>query len=267
METSVAIVTGASQGIGRSTAIRLARDFSALVLVARDRANLESTAEAVKGAGAKALVIELDLSQPGRPGRGRSGPGCVGRIDALLNIAGAVPQIDLFEMTDAQWEAGLALKLHGARRLTVAAWPALKAAKGAVVLMSGNSALFPKAPYAAVGAINAAIVALAKAFSDRGIDDGVQVNSVLPGPVMTGRRRSYLALGAAAQHDGRTGDGEFPQGSGHRALWRTGGDRRAHGVPCLARRALDDGLDLAHGRRRSEVDLTRVGAAPTLRLR
>jgi NAD(P)-dependent dehydrogenase (short-subunit alcohol dehydrogenase family) len=43
-----------------------------------------------------------------------------------------------------------------------------------------------------VGTINAAIVALAKAFSDRGITDGVQVNSVLPGPVMTGRRRSYL---------------------------------------------------------------------------
>ena len=38
-----------------------------------------------------------------------------GRIDALLNIAGAVPQIDLFEMTDEQWEGGLALKLHGAR--------------------------------------------------------------------------------------------------------------------------------------------------------
>jgi 3-oxoacyl-[acyl-carrier protein] reductase len=98
----------------------------------------------------------------------------------------------LFEMTDAQWDAGLALKLHGARRLTIAAWPSLKAAKGSVVLMSGNSALFPKAPYAAVGTINAAIVALAKAFSDRGISDSVQVNSVLPGPVMTDRRRSYL---------------------------------------------------------------------------
>jgi 3-oxoacyl-[acyl-carrier protein] reductase len=95
-------------------------------------------------------------------------------------------------MTDQQWEDGLALKLHGARRLTIAAWPALKDTKGSVVLISGNSALFPKAPYAAVGAINAAIVALAKAFSDRGIADGVQVNSVLPGPVMTGRRRSYL---------------------------------------------------------------------------
>jgi 3-oxoacyl-[acyl-carrier protein] reductase len=138
-----------------------------------------------------------------------------GRIDALLNIAGAVPQIDLFEMTDDQWEGGLALKLHGARRLTITAWPALKAAKGSVVLMSGNSAVTPKAPYAAVGAINAAIVALAKAFSDRGIADGVQVNSVLPGPVMTGRRRSYIEKWAPA-HDMTVEQAivEFPRQAG-----------------------------------------------------
>ncbi len=193
MTNSVAIVTGASQGIGRSTAERLARDFGAIALVARNRAKLEETAAAVAAAKATPLIIDLDLSE-------RSAAKVIvervltafGRIDALVNIAGAVPQIDLFEMTDEQWDAGLALKLHGARRLTIEAWPALKAAKGSVVLMSGNSALFPKAPYAAVGTINAAIVALAKAFSDRGIADGVQVNSVLPGPVMTGRRRSYL---------------------------------------------------------------------------
>jgi len=193
MSSSVAIVTGASQGIGQATAIRLARDFSSLVLVARDRGNLERTAAAVRTSGAEALVIEADLAQP------VAAQAVVGqalaafeRIDALLNIAGAVPQVDLFEMTDAQWENGFALKLHGARRLTIAAWSALNAAKGAVVFMSGNSAQFPKAPYAAVGTVNAAIVAMAKAFSDRGIADDVQVNSVLPGPVMTDRRRSYL---------------------------------------------------------------------------
>jgi NAD(P)-dependent dehydrogenase (short-subunit alcohol dehydrogenase family) len=193
MTKSVAIITGASQGIGQATAIRLARDFSALVLVARNRANLEQTAEAVRAAGAQALVIDADLAAPdAAQAVVDRALAAFGRIDALLNIAGAVPQIDLFDMTDAQWEGGLALKLHGARRLAIAAWPALKASKGSVVLMSGNSALFPKAPYAAVGTINAAIVALAKAFSDRGIADGVQVNSVLPGPVMTGRRHSYL---------------------------------------------------------------------------
>ncbi len=180
MSKSVAVITGASQGIGRATAVRLSRDFSALVLVARNRANLEQTAEEVRAVGAEALVIDADLAQPEAAlSVIEQALTAFGRIDALLNIAGAVPQIDLFEMTDAQWESGLALKLHGARRLTIAAWPALKASKGSVVLMSGNSAVFPKAPYAAVDTINAAIVALAKAFSDRGIVDGVQVNSVL----------------------------------------------------------------------------------------
>jgi 3-oxoacyl-[acyl-carrier protein] reductase len=193
MAEKVAIVTGASQGIGRATAVRLARDFDAIVVVARSRENLEQTAAEVKAAGAQVLVIDIDLSVPEAARQVVDETlAAFGRIDALLNIAGAVAQIDVFEMTDEQWERGLALKLHGARRLTIEAWPSLKASGGAVVLMSGNSALFPKAPYAAVGTINAAIVALAKAFSDRGITDGVQVNSVLPGPVMTGRRQSYL---------------------------------------------------------------------------
>ncbi|NTF44761.1 SDR family oxidoreductase [Rhizobium rhizogenes] len=193
MSSSVAIVTGASQGIGQATAIRLAKDFSALVLVARNKANLFDTAKAAEAAGARTLVIDADLAEPAAAQAVVDKTlAAFGRIDALLNIAGAVPQIDLFDMTDEQWDNGMALKLHGARRLTIAAWPALKEAKGSVVLMSGNSAIFPKAPYAAVGTINAAIIALAKAFSDRGITDGVQVNSVLPGPVMTGRRRSYL---------------------------------------------------------------------------
>jgi 3-oxoacyl-[acyl-carrier protein] reductase len=201
MTDSVAIVTGASQGIGRATAIRLARDFSKLVLVARNGANLKQTAADVNKVGAEPLVLDLDLSQ------GAAAETVVfktldrfGRIDALLNIAGAVPQVDILEMTDEQWRDGAELKLHGARRLTIRAWPALKKSRGSVVLMSGNSALFPKAPYAAVGTINAAIVALAKAFSDRGITDGVQVNSVLPGPVMTGRRHSYLEHWASIHH-------------------------------------------------------------------
>jgi 3-oxoacyl-[acyl-carrier protein] reductase len=64
MSESVAIVTGASQGIGRATAIRLARDFSAVVLVARGLQNLNAAATVVKSAGAEPLVLDLDLSQP-----------------------------------------------------------------------------------------------------------------------------------------------------------------------------------------------------------
>jgi 3-oxoacyl-[acyl-carrier protein] reductase len=119
---SVAIVTGASQGIGRATALRLGRDFSAVVLAARNKDELQNTATSVTAAGAEPLVCALDLREP------QSAETIVssaldrfGRIDALLNIAGAVPQIDLFEMTDAQWADGMALKFHGARRLTIRA--------------------------------------------------------------------------------------------------------------------------------------------------
>ena len=130
---SVAIVTGASQGIGRAAALRLARDFSVIVLVARKKESLENTAAEVRSIGAEAIVFALDLREP------QSAKTLVeeilnrfGRIDALLNIAGAVPQIDLFQMTDTQWDDGMALKLHGARRLTIQAWDALKASNGSV---------------------------------------------------------------------------------------------------------------------------------------
>src|ERR1700727_3891899 len=201
MSKPVAISTGASQGIGQATAIRLARDFPALVLVARNRANLRQTAAAVEDAGAEALVIDADLAQPeAAQAVVDQALAAFGRIDALLNIAGAVPQIDLFEMSDAEWESGLALKLHGARRLTIKAWDALKASSGSVVLISGSAALDPKPGFAAVATVNAAIIALAKAFAEQGIKDGVQVNSVVPGAVMTGRRQSFFERWAPAHN-------------------------------------------------------------------
>ena len=201
MNSKVAIITGASQGIGRATALRLAKDFSSVVLAARNAEALKEVAAAVEQAGAEVLPLALDLREPA------ADKALVdetlkrfGRIDALINIAGAVPQIDLLEMTDAQWDDGMALKLHGARRITIHAWDALKESKGSVVFTSGNSAQAPKSTYAAVATINAAIVALARAFAERGIKDDVQVNSVLPGPVLTNRRKTYMEKYAPAHN-------------------------------------------------------------------
>ena len=200
MSNSVAIVTGASSGIGRATALRLAHEFGAIVLVARSEEKLGEVGQQAKAIGAEALVLELDLMAP------RSAEFVVketldrfGRIDALVNIAGAVAGLDVFQMTDEQWNTGMELKFHGARRLTIRAWDALRESKGAVVFISGNAAVIPRAGAAAVGAINAAIEALAKAFAERGIEDGVQVNSVSPGAVMTGRRLSMLERAAASK--------------------------------------------------------------------
>ncbi|WP_446741969.1 SDR family oxidoreductase [Silvibacterium acidisoli] len=218
MKNTVAIVTGASQGIGRSAAIRLARDFKAIVLAARNGRALDEVAEAVRQAGAEPLICAVDLSQAEAATTVVDGAlKKFGRIDALLNIAGAVPQIDLFEMTDEQWKAGMELKLHGARRLTIRAWDVLKQAQGSVVFMSGSAALDPKPAFAAVAATNAAIIALAKAFAEQGIKDDVQVNSIVPGAVMTGRRRSFLEKWAPA-HNMSVEDAtkKFPEDAGIR---------------------------------------------------
>ena len=165
------------------------------------RRRLEEVAGEIRTVGAQSIILDLDLSRVEATGAVvKAATETFGRIDALLNIAGAVPQIDLFEMTDEQWRGGMELKLHGARRLTIEAWDALKAAKGSVVFMSGSAALDPKPGFAAVAATNAAITALAKAFAERGIKDGVQVNSIAPGAVMTGRRRSFMEKWAPAHN-------------------------------------------------------------------
>ncbi len=201
METKIAIITGASAGIGRATAIRLAKDFSGVVLVARREEELEETAAAIKAAGAEPLIVTADLRLVTAVDKViKETIDKFGRIDALVNIAGAVPQIHLFEMTDEQWNDGTEMKLHGARRLTIKAWPYLKESKGSVILTSGNSAEDPKPGFAAVATINAAIVALAKAFAEQGIIDGIQVNSVLPGPVMSNRRIGFLTKWATANN-------------------------------------------------------------------
>jgi len=199
MSNSVAIVSGASSGIGKATAIRLARDFGAIVLTARSGEKLGEVGQQVKAIGAESLVLEIDLMAP------TAAEVVVektldrfGRIDALVNVAGVAAGLDVFQMTDDQWNTGMELKFHGARRLTIRAWDALRESKGAVVFISGNAAVVPKAGAAAVGAINAAIEALAKAFADRGIEDGVQVNSVSPGAIMTGRRLAMLEKAAAS---------------------------------------------------------------------
>ncbi len=92
MKNNVAMITGASQGIGRATALRLARDFSSIVLAGRNGEALNELAKAVDQAGAETLPLPLDLRDPA------ADKALVdetlkrfGRIDALINIAGAVP--------------------------------------------------------------------------------------------------------------------------------------------------------------------------------
>jgi 3-oxoacyl-[acyl-carrier protein] reductase len=179
----------------------LAKDLSAIVLVARSGEGLAEVSELIRKMGKETLVIETDLGAPTAPEMViQEAMKRFGRIDALINIAGAVAGLDVFQMTDDQWDSGMALKFHGARRLAIHAWPALKNSRGSIVFISGNAADIPKAAAAAVASINAAIEALAKAFAERGLEDGIQVNSISPGAILTGRRLAMLERAAAAKN-------------------------------------------------------------------
>jgi len=199
-QTRTVIVTGASRGIGRATALRLADDFDLVALVARSEDALADCASMIEQSGGKALVLTRDLRLPENAAAVVAAvAGVTGRIDAVVNIAGAVPQANLMALSDDEWDDGLSMKFHGARRLALAAWPHLKQSNGALVFISGATAAVPSAALAAVSTVNAAIAALAKAFADQGLLDGVRVNSVLPGAVMTGRRLAMIARYAEAR--------------------------------------------------------------------
>src|SRR6185369_14333465 len=94
---------------------------------------------------------------------------------------------DFFELTDADWEDGFALKFFGAMRLSRTAWPHLMARQGAIVNIIGIGGRTGSADFTLGGSVNAALQILTKALADRGVKDGVRVNAINPGFIRTDR--------------------------------------------------------------------------------
>jgi NAD(P)-dependent dehydrogenase (short-subunit alcohol dehydrogenase family) len=201
LEGKIAIVTGASRGIGRAIALRLAQDGAALVLAARTEADLAKVALEIKSKGGTATCVPGDLRDPNAPAAlVNAALSALGAIDIVVNNAGATKRGDFFELTDADWEDGFALKFLGAVRLTRAAWPHLKARHGSVVNIIGAGGRTPSAEFTIGGSVNGAGLSFTKAVADIGIQDGVQVNAINPGRVQTDRFQQTLA--AEAVHHG-----------------------------------------------------------------
>jgi NAD(P)-dependent dehydrogenase (short-subunit alcohol dehydrogenase family) len=187
----VALVTGASRGIGRAIAQALSAEGMRLVLAARSGEALQELAASLPG---ESLAHVVDLREDDAPAAlVATAREHFGRIDALVNNAGATVRGDFLELTDAQWQDGFALKFYAAMRCARAAWPALVESSGAIVNIVGIGGRTGSAEFTIGGAVNAALLNLTKALADRGVRDGVRVNAINPGSVATERLRTRVA--------------------------------------------------------------------------
>jgi len=199
----VALVTGSSRGIGRGVALTLAEEGCDLMLTGRDEAALREVVGEIEKRGRKAAFETTDLRVEGAAAalvdaaRRR-----YGRLDILVNNAGTTKRGDFLALTDADWQDGYALKFFAHVRLSRAAWPLLKDAKGAVVTIGGTSGRIPIAAFTIGSSVNAACAAFAKALADLGKSDGVQVNTIHPSYVET--ERFWRRIKADMERMGKT---------------------------------------------------------------
>jgi NAD(P)-dependent dehydrogenase (short-subunit alcohol dehydrogenase family) len=138
LDGKTAIVTGASRGIGRSIALRLAREGAQAVLCARNAEALDQAVHEIKQAGGEAFSLARDLRTPEAPVQlAAFALEKFRKIDIVVNNAGATKRGEFENLTEEDWADGFALKFFGTVRLTRAAWPHLKATSGSVVNISG----------------------------------------------------------------------------------------------------------------------------------
>ncbi|HKE87049.1 MAG TPA: SDR family oxidoreductase [Vicinamibacterales bacterium] len=181
----VAIVTGASKGIGRAIAQLFVDEGMRVTVAARSRDELVSLAAP---GGDACLVQAVDLRLPDTPSAIVDATiARFGRLHVLVNNAGATKRGDFLALPDADWADGFALKFFGAMRCSRAAWPHLQASRGSIVNIVGIGGRTGSAEFAIGGAVNAALLNLTKVLADRGVRDGVRVNAINPGGIATDR--------------------------------------------------------------------------------
>lgn len=184
----VALVTGASRGIGAATAVELAKLGAHVVLVARTQGGLEATDDAVRAVGGRATLLPIDLREGDK--LDAIGPSVFERfrrLDILVSNAAVMgkltpaPHIDMKD-----WQEAMAINVDAALRLMRSCAPLLQAApEGRAVFISSRIVMRPTAYFGIYGATKAAHHHLVQAWAEETRNSNLRVNLVDPGPVDT----------------------------------------------------------------------------------
>jgi short-subunit dehydrogenase/pimeloyl-ACP methyl ester carboxylesterase len=198
----LALVTGAGAGIGRATAIELARQGAAtVVIVDRDLAAAEQTAAAVRDAGADAAVYQTDVSdETAMNDLAAQVNGEHGVVDILVNNAGIGIAGRFLETTPAHWDTILAVNLHGVLNGSRAFGTQMveRGEGGTIINVSSAAAFLPSKSMVAYGTTKAAVLAFSESLRADLADEGITVTAVCPGFVNTNIAKSTVYAGMTA---------------------------------------------------------------------
>ena len=187
LQGQVAIVTGAGRGIGRATALELARMGADVVVAELDRANAERTASELRDLDCRALAVPTDVTSrkdlEAMAGQARAE---FGRIDVLVNNAGIYRAAETLDVTEEHWDAVMNINAKAVFFASQTVLPTMIAQKRGVIVslasMAGKIGSRANLPY---NASKAAVISMTKSLAIAHAADGIRVNCVCPGFVET----------------------------------------------------------------------------------
>jgi 3-oxoacyl-[acyl-carrier protein] reductase len=199
-----ALVTGASSGLGLAIARELAAEGAAVVLVARRAKELEQAAREISAAGGgKAVAIAGDVTEAGAAARiAAAAAKALGPIDILLANAGGPPSTTFETTTDEQYRAAIELNLLASIHLAQACVPGMRARKwGRVIFLTSMAAKQPVPGLILSNTARSGLLGFAKTLANEVAQDGVLVNTVLPGHFDTARAAELAQM--RSQREGK----------------------------------------------------------------
>ncbi|MBI3792012.1 MAG: SDR family oxidoreductase [Gemmatimonadetes bacterium] len=195
----VALVTGASKGLGRAIAHALAREGATVVIAARTAATLAATRDAIAAdTRARVIAIPTDVGKDGAVEQLVSAARAqAGAIDIVVANAGGPPSTTFATSTEAQYRAAIEQNLLASIRLAHATVPAMQARKwGRVIFLTSMAAKMPLPGLMLSNTARAGLLGFAKTLANEVAKDNVLVNTVLPGHFDTDRARELATMRA-----------------------------------------------------------------------